>query len=83
MREMIERVSQAIQLVPTKRVGDYWVTDLEGQARAAIEAMREPTSGMILQASYTDDGTNSGRVIGPVIATEVWEAMIDLALENK
>lgn len=79
MSEMIERVAKALKgyeaavLLDTGSVNpggkEYW----EGKARAAIEAMREPTAAMI---DAGDDSTGSSG-----LAIVHWETMIDEALK--
>ena len=70
MSEMVERVARAVQ--PIADPGGHWTT-CEDIARAAIEAMREPTEGMI-QAGWTTNGYR-----GDMTKAE-WSAMIDAAL---
>ena len=73
MSEMIKRVTKAImdKTLEFKTKGD-WLS-YEDLAYAAIAAIREPTEEMILAAfPYTD----------PRIK-EIWQAMIDAALEGK
>jgi hypothetical protein len=67
--DLIERVARALT--------DHWENLEEKQrnyfyqkARAAIEAMREPTEAMI--AREDDDGR--------AMVIEIWQAMIDAAL---
>ena len=47
-----------------------------GNARAAIEAMREPTKGML------DDGRYAIGDLEADVSKEVWQAMIDAALTS-
>lgn len=86
---MIERVAAAI-----KKMADYdgdsafggspEVSNWSAVARAAIEAMREPTAPMYIagsEANHTtmdNDGDGDG---GGMVAA--WRAMIDAALEEK
>lgn len=76
MSEMIERVAKAIRLRDT--------TDEFAMARAAVEAMREPTKAMIIAGcennptcwnENTDDGFAAD------VANDVYRAMIDEALK--
>ena len=51
MTDLVERVAKAIDYAPRIRLMDgdnegYYVVDRKGQARAAIDAMREPTETM-------------------------------------
>lgn len=68
MNEMIERVAQAI-------CGDDNPTNVltihRTRARAAIEAMREPTRGMSDAAAER---------VGQMSYADVWQAMIDAAV---
>lgn len=80
MSEMVERVARAICQPP---VGDYsgdW-RDFIPEARAAIEAMREPTEGM-LEAGSDRLGDNADQLCdtdaGAALVT--YHAMIDEAL---
>jgi len=91
MSEMIERVAEAIYLAHIKNYAGLakqpegkweqladWQKDYgRAQARAAIEAMREPTDAMI-EAGWQDGmaGFGEGEECEPV-----WHAMIDEALK--
>jgi len=68
--DMIERVARAIAEQNHGSTWDEWIDE----ARAAIEAMREPTEAMINAGDRTDHD---------VEATMVWRAMIDEALGEK
>ena len=72
MTEMIERVAEAIcraqSFLPTPVTAVH-----RAAARAAIEAMREPTDDMIHHGAA---GSGSDR-----IALGAWEAMMDAALK--
>lgn len=71
---MIERVAVAIgEKIQAALAGGPPVA-LNEVARAAIEAMREPTEFMVDQASCFD---------GRSTATAVWHSMIDDALAEK
>lgn len=79
MSEMVERVARAIQATRgprenwdrvTPATRDLWMAD----ARAAIEAMREPTEAM------TDAGWR--RIEERDDAAENWRMMIDAALKG-
>lgn len=84
--EMIERVARAIcladgaeedgiQLVPGETYRDY--------ARAAIEAMREPTRHMAHVGGVTvQDETMATDGLSQHIACEAWREMIDAALNR-
>ncbi len=77
MNEMVEIVARAIcvaaKMNPDDAMGG-WVHWKE-EARAAIEAMREPTEAMI---EYADKNTRAGHDGEDLHA--VWVAMIDPAL---
>jgi hypothetical protein len=85
--EMIERVAKAMwdarranannNGVELEFWGDGSIPKANGimdEARAAIEAMREPTGAMVIAGRYPAGG-------GPE-AEATWEAMIDAALDN-
>ena len=71
MTDMIERVAKAINDTMLQH-GDYKPDEL---ARAAIEAIREPTEKMI------DAGSKEQRNILSKPIEGIWTAMIDAALE--
>jgi len=82
MSEMIERVAKAIAISGNGGMWDDWYSDDQKEfhrrrARAAIEAMREPTREM----------TDAVWVMaGEADQAEIWSGMIDAALsgvENK
>lgn len=71
MSEMVERVATAIEgALPNqmKHLGPLL-------ARAAIEAMREPTAAME-KAAWPEP------LFDPPVPTEAWKAMIDAALKG-
>lgn len=78
MSEMVERVARAIyetepflnqgEVVAWERLTSWGKRDSLVFARAAIEAMREPTAGMV----EATEGWDSHRV--------AWQLMIDAAL---
>lgn len=79
MSEMVERVRLAISAGATTE-----------QARAAIEAMREPTEAMIA-AGGTDSKWRVGEItayasetgdLHAAFANDVWSAMVDAALKD-
>lgn len=84
MSEMIERVAQAIALAGNGGTWDDWYNDEQREfhrkrARAAIEAMREPTNAMEDAADDCDGGTvYDDRASG----NTHWAAMIDAALAD-
>ncbi len=102
MSEMIERVARAIcldagrmgdaQAVEQQRVDRDWRNHI-ASARAAIEAMREPTKAQLEAAEgivvgYDDFATGDGNIyLGipgyPQKASEIWTALVDAALKEK
>lgn len=90
--EMVERVAKAIWLarcVHTMRTAgielEIWGEDsvvpiangIMEEARAAIEAMREPTKAMIAEITYYDTEYDQ---CTDDMATEQWQKMIEAAL---
>lgn len=83
MSEMVERVARAIALAQldndTRAVVDpnTWpvAESYCDMARAAIEAMREPTVQMCRDAAWDDWGPDECRLC--------WRSMIDAALSEK
>lgn len=86
MSEMVERVARAI--------ADADMEDYEGRealynafARAAIEAMREPTNNMrgigFDEAYEHIEPSPYGPVVHAKIGQKVWQAMIDAALREE
>ncbi len=76
MSEMVERVRAAIQaeIWPSDHEGAFWTQELEGAARAAIGAMREPTQAMLdCQMTYLSSDLGYD---------EMYRRMIDAALET-
>ena len=71
MTEMIERVARAIAQC-LNEPGQCSYSDI---ARAAIEAMREPTEAMIKEGAYGSGEDSAG------VACGAWKAMIDEALK--
>lgn len=74
MSEMIERVARAIE----QEIGPQDM-DFAKIARAAVEAMREPTEAMleVAQDMYEPVGD---RAMWPPEPKDAWPAMIDAAL---
>lgn len=85
MSEMIEKVALAIYgEVALKGVGDDVRKTMMGVARAAVEAMREPTQAM--QAAGEAAGGKAYEWTGDSIvfhAANSWPAMIDAALQDE
>jgi hypothetical protein len=81
MSEMIERMAKAMcdAHIPGSWQTAEWPQRHHyiDQARAAIEAIREPTQAMI--AAACDDFDKRGR--GQQSYTHIWQAMIDEALK--
>ena len=76
---MVKRVTAAIAAACREAAtwGDEYCSPemAEAAARAAIEAMREPTRLMILAGDLSDGATS-----GPTNLEVAWRAMIDAAL---
>jgi hypothetical protein len=74
MSEMVERVAMAICKAAREDLRCDGLTDDEGEifARAAIEAMREPTRQMEDAADEADERSHAA----------TWEHMIDAALKS-
>ena len=74
--DMIERVARAIAEQNHGSTWDEWIDE----ARAAIEAMREPTEAMINGLRIAQEcGDSTAALWAPL----VWRAMIDAALGEK
>jgi hypothetical protein len=88
MSEMVERVAKVIcgqymisegfdeSELAAAEAGEMW-RDFRVSARAAIEAMREPTKAMVAQ--YENNGYGD---IGDRDAAIIWDEMIDAALRG-
>jgi len=82
MSEMVERVARALRALPVRDYaqvgGELDELRLREAARAAIEAMREPTEGMVKA------GENTVCIHGDPQcgAAYAWAAMIDAALSD-
>jgi len=77
--EMVKRVAMAI--CEASGVGSDPALDwrhYERQARAAIEAMREPTEEMIFRAGLVKDAPWDGRKPARILS-----AMVDAALQDR
>lgn len=73
MNEMMERLTQAI-------CGLLNEPSAPEIARTAVEAMRNPTQGMIEAGNRDEDGFNRGGIT-PDMTAEIYKAMIDKILE--
>lgn len=81
MSETIKRVAQAINLAAPD---DVSYNDCWDMARAAIAAMREPTSKMIDAGDTTIyPHRDMERATEGRLADQPWRAMIDAALKEK
>lgn len=78
MSEMVERVARAIDACCADGVSRDWQW-WENEARAAIEAMREPTEKMLVDAG-TMDGYEGIEGHADRDHIEWWDNMIDAAL---
>ncbi|MBA8797965.1 hypothetical protein FHW77_001647 [Agrobacterium sp. RC10-4-1] len=105
MSEMIERVARAIAKADSTVKGQFDDTEMGDifwdewkhlyipMARAALEAMREPTKAQLEAAEdivvgYDDFATGDGNIyLGipgyPQKARDVWTALVDAALKEK
>ncbi len=88
MTAMVERVARAIAVCPTAYDVNTRVWETEVQAfreeclalaRAALEALRDPTDGMI--AAATRASAAAGHVYAEYCPL-IWRAMIDAALAD-
>ena len=75
MTDMVERVARAICLANTQ--GDEMWQAFVPEARAALEAMREPTEGMVRA------GRDEYYGVSPFSARFAWIKIVDAALEGK
>lgn len=93
--EMIERVAKQLhEKLSSQDINGYLGAnfDLHSVARAAIEAMREPTKAQLESAEdivvgYDDFACGDGNIyLGipgyPQKASDVWSALIDAALKE-
>lgn len=91
MSEMVERVARAIcrqaniddgyddgLVFKNSMDAGMWKNHID-QARAAIEAMREPTREMGWAGLHTTDALDQERT---GVVSDVWQAMIAAALKN-
>lgn len=96
-QSMIERVAKAIYEkqpamkamyppipIPWDQASEVWRAPFLNFARAAIEAMREPTEGMV-DAAYRVSvfGADLHDFVAHDCSGPVWEAMIEEALTEK
>jgi len=80
MNEMVERVANALMIVET----DDKLSDYYKYARAAIEAMREPTQGMIIagdEANPTEWNYGTDPTFISDVSNDIYRAMINNALK--
>lgn len=82
----IEEIERAIDAAILEAAGGQLDARLvKVSARAAVEAMREPTESMMFEGATTDVGVAHtadyrGRCLTP---SHVWQAMIDAILNEK
>lgn len=81
MSEMVERVGEAlrVKLIEWYDGGIGFEDGGIMLARAAIEAMREPTDGM-MKAGFSEIEYLNATWVDEYDAMECWQAMIDAAL---
>lgn len=84
MSEMIERVAKAIAGVIDSAMPNVYVhtLDYKAAARAAIQAMREPTEQMVDAVYRQEDPGFCDEPGTPTAPDDVWRQMIDEALER-
>ncbi len=81
--KMVERVARALQMpMVDTSVGMTPMKRLELMARAAIEAMREPTDEMCRSAERFGDSEGFG-AIGDYEAKRVWQDMVNTIIPEK
>ncbi|MDX0227168.1 hypothetical protein RWA06_04635 [Sinorhizobium meliloti] len=88
MSTMVERVARAIELAGWKYARQQAVGNIpdmcEAMARAAIEAMMEPTDAMLDAVADEEDRRGiPNSVIDALIAEEAWPLMIQAALKEQ
>lgn len=83
MSEMVERVARAISEAdgaPWEHMSDAHKRGTREAARAAIEAMREPTPAVREQLAAWS-ANDPGDITGSANLDEMWAALIDAALQ--
>ena len=80
MNEMVQKVGGAILLADMEWAPKSPQSREETLARAAIEAMREPTEAMIAEVS---GGAHFRGGLAASMHRSSWQAMIDAALSQK
>lgn len=78
MSEIVKRVAEALKLKRAEKIAQPLSSLYEDMAKAAIEAMREPTEQMIDDGSWVEA---TGEIVGKYAAKECWHEMIDAALK--
>ena len=74
---MVEKVAKALARHDNPKHENWWPS-YENRARAAIEAMREPTANMILKGLVRSERDDIELTLEEV--EDIWRAMIDDAL---
>jgi len=82
MGEMIERVAKALADCALEPFDELSRSKYMGDARAVIEAMREPTEAMTAAAWDTLDWGPPMAVKDEAMPAPVWRCMIDAALDT-
>lgn len=77
---VIERVMEAIDKASTYGEGPRWRQELPLLARAAIEAIREPTDAM--RDAYTEAADDIDGPAAMHLQTVAYQAMIDSLLKD-
>lgn len=88
MSEMVERVARAIAVAGNGGTWDDWYSEDQKEfhrrrARAAIEAMREPTKAMVKAGTISWDPMDGSPIRPMFDPKRPYEAMIDTALNEK
>lgn len=79
MSDMVERVARAICL----KLSGPELDECENAARAAIEAMREPTRAMFLAGRELAHSGDEDELMDRDSVKERWRVMIDAALSER
>ena len=82
MSEIADRVKAAIReaIWPNDYEGAFWQDELNQAARAAIGAMREPTSTMVRNGMISVETRRPEKGSSREQAEACWKSMIDSAL---
>lgn len=81
MNELVERVARALADAAGEPFDDVSNAKYLGDARAAIEAMREPTAAML--SALGPEGIKADHDIVRGVYKDVWTTMIDAASRSE